>query len=287
MKWIGQHIYDLVARFRDDVYLEDISSGTIASGGNLGLDSNNKIVKAAEVGSSVDLTSEVTGTLPVANGGTGATSLTDGGILLGSGTGAVTVTAQPTNGQVLIGSSGNDPVLNTITAGANITVANTPGVITIASTAGAPARVSHNGILTLTDGTGTYTPATRLADYWVLGDYVYMQFYMAWSTAHGLTGNVIIDNIPQPGGFGVSPVGEPYAQGSCVITSNNGWGIAAGTAAPTTGRPGETAVDQILLRSMNFLAPCGRLENCLWTHLDGDAGPYTLAGTASWFLTAS
>ena len=46
MKWIGQHIYDLASRFRDDVYLEDISSGTIASGGNLGLDSNNKIVKA-------------------------------------------------------------------------------------------------------------------------------------------------------------------------------------------------------------------------------------------------
>ena len=46
MKWIGQNIYDLVARFRNDVYLEDISTGTIASGGNLGLDSNNKIVKA-------------------------------------------------------------------------------------------------------------------------------------------------------------------------------------------------------------------------------------------------
>ena len=76
MKWIGQHIYDLVARFRNDVYLEDISTGTIASGGNLGLDSNNKIVKAAEVGSSVDLTSEVTGTLPAGNGGTGVTSIT-------------------------------------------------------------------------------------------------------------------------------------------------------------------------------------------------------------------
>jgi len=47
MKWIGQHIYDLVARFRSDVYLDDISTGTIASGAHLGLDSNNKIVKAA------------------------------------------------------------------------------------------------------------------------------------------------------------------------------------------------------------------------------------------------
>ena len=48
MKWIGQNIYDLISRFRSDVYLESISSGTIASGGNLGLDSNNKIVKANE-----------------------------------------------------------------------------------------------------------------------------------------------------------------------------------------------------------------------------------------------
>ena len=67
MKWLGQYIQSLAARFRNDVYLEDISTGTIASGGNLGLDSNNKIVKAAEVGSSVDLTSEVTGVLPSAN----------------------------------------------------------------------------------------------------------------------------------------------------------------------------------------------------------------------------
>ena len=45
MKWIGQHIWDFISRFRSDVYLESIDSGTIASGSNLGLDSNNKIVK--------------------------------------------------------------------------------------------------------------------------------------------------------------------------------------------------------------------------------------------------
>ena len=50
MKWIGQHVYDLVSRFRSDVYLESVSSGTIASGGNLGLDSNNKIVKQSDTG---------------------------------------------------------------------------------------------------------------------------------------------------------------------------------------------------------------------------------------------
>ena len=50
MKWIGQYIQNFISRFRNDVYLEDVSAGTIASSGNLGLDSNNKIVKAAEVG---------------------------------------------------------------------------------------------------------------------------------------------------------------------------------------------------------------------------------------------
>lgn len=48
MKFIGEFIQHFVSRFRNDVYLEDVDSGTIASGGNLGLDSNNKIVKANE-----------------------------------------------------------------------------------------------------------------------------------------------------------------------------------------------------------------------------------------------
>tara|TARA_R100001224_G_C4017892_1_gene148331 strand:- start:508 stop:1317 length:810 start_codon:yes stop_codon:yes gene_type:complete len=46
MKYLGQYIQQFISRFRNDVFLEDVSSGTIASGGNLGLDSNNKIVKA-------------------------------------------------------------------------------------------------------------------------------------------------------------------------------------------------------------------------------------------------
>ena len=59
MKWIGQHIYDQISRFRNDVYLEDISTGTIASGAHLGLDSNNKIVKAVDGGG--DLTGILAG----------------------------------------------------------------------------------------------------------------------------------------------------------------------------------------------------------------------------------
>ena len=61
-------------------------------------------------------------------------SLTDHGILLGSCTSAITATAAPTDGQLLIGSSSNDPVLATLTAGTNVTVTNGAGSISLSST---------------------------------------------------------------------------------------------------------------------------------------------------------
>lgn len=52
----------------------------------------------------------VTGTLAVGSGGTGATSLTDGGVLLGSGTGAVTAMAVLADGEMIVGDGTTDPV---------------------------------------------------------------------------------------------------------------------------------------------------------------------------------
>lgn len=48
----------------------------------------------------------------------------------------VVSTAAPTNGQILIGSNGNAPVLGTLTAGSNISITNSPGEITISATGG-------------------------------------------------------------------------------------------------------------------------------------------------------
>ena len=104
-----------VASFSSDNFAVSSGAVTIKSGG-------------------VDLTDEVTGTLPVASGGTGATSLTDGGVLLGSGTGAVTATSVLTNGQLLIGDGTGDPTVATLTEGSNVTITNGAGSITIAST---------------------------------------------------------------------------------------------------------------------------------------------------------
>jgi len=130
--------------------------------------------KVVVSGSAADLASLSLGTaLPVGSGGTGATSLTDGGILLGSGTGAVTATSVLTNGQLLIGDGTGDPAIATITAGSGINVTNGAGSITITSTAGGGTVTniatagSVNG-LTLTGGaittTGTITLGGTLAN---------------------------------------------------------------------------------------------------------------------------
>lgn len=49
-------------------------------------------------------------TLPVANGGTGATTLTSNGVLLGNTTSAITATTAGTTGQVLVGVTSSAPV---------------------------------------------------------------------------------------------------------------------------------------------------------------------------------
>lgn len=60
--------------------------------------------------STIDLTTNVGSTiLPVANGGTGAPTLTDGGILLGSGTGAITAMAALAAGTIIQGDGTTDP----------------------------------------------------------------------------------------------------------------------------------------------------------------------------------
>ena len=101
----------------------------------------------------LDLSSFSTGTLPVLRGGTGATSFTNHGILIGNVSNAISATAELANGELLIGSAGNAPVPATLTAGTGVTVTNGAGSITIANSA-------PDQTVALTGGTGISTSGT-------------------------------------------------------------------------------------------------------------------------------
>ena len=75
--------------------------------------------------------------LPVASGGTNATSLNDKAVLItqDSGTDTVAAAVMDANGELLIGGT-SGPAVATLTQGSNITIKNGNGTITIAGTAG-------------------------------------------------------------------------------------------------------------------------------------------------------
>ncbi len=145
--------------------LADVATGNALLAGGVGV---------APSWGKVGLTTHVTGTLVVANGGTGAATLT--GYVKGTGTTAMTASATIpvadltgtlavanggtgqttyTDGQLLIGNStGNTLAKATLTAGANITITNSAGGITIAAAGGGGGSVTSVG------GTGTVNGIT-------------------------------------------------------------------------------------------------------------------------------
>lgn len=97
----------------------------------------------------------------VQHGGTGAGTFTDHGVMLGSGTGALSVTAVGTNGQVFTGNTGADPSWQAAAAAATITVADEsadtecfPVFVTAATGALAPKSGTN---LTFNSSTGAVT----------------------------------------------------------------------------------------------------------------------------------
>ena len=78
----------------------------------------------------VNLATNVTGILPVANGGTGLNSFAQKSVLITTSVNTLSATSMSTNGSLLIGGV-NGPAANTLTAGTNVTITNAENGITI------------------------------------------------------------------------------------------------------------------------------------------------------------
>ena len=112
MKWIGQHIWDLISRFRNDVYLDSPTAGGSDPDKFLGIDSNNKIIyrTGAEVFSDIGAAAgDITGV--DITGGTNLTVASETGTTSGNYSCTLNVD------DAFLINNGSDTTTGTITAG--------------------------------------------------------------------------------------------------------------------------------------------------------------------------
>ena len=117
---------------------------------------------------SVALGTDVSGTLPIANGGTNSSAALNNNRIMVSSGGAIAEANALTNGQLLIGSAGTAPMAANLTAGSGISITNGAGAITIAATGGNGTVTSFSAgalspLFTTSVATATTTPALSFA----------------------------------------------------------------------------------------------------------------------------
>lgn len=102
------------------------------------------IITNAALAGSIDLTSKVTGVLPIANGGTNSSTALTNNQVMYSNSGAIKELGAMTDGQIIVGKSSNAPQI--VTAGGDIGSITNAGVFTIANLAITNAKIAASTI---------------------------------------------------------------------------------------------------------------------------------------------
>jgi hypothetical protein len=149
----------------------------------------------------IDLTSKVTGVLPVANGGSGASSLADGNVLLGSGTGAITALDATAKGSVIVGDGTTDPVALAVGSNDHVLTADSSTASGLKWAAGG---ADFTGIASdvTPDGDATRDLGSAAAEW----DQVYMRYPTLWERRL----NIILLGVLNSGG-----TMKMFASGHC------------------------------------------------------------------------
>ena len=156
---------------------------------------------------------------PAPNGGTGVASPTAHSLPVAEGTSAFNFLGPLNNGQLLIGSTGADPVAANIVAGTNISVVNTAGGIQISA--------SGSGGITWTHVTGTSQTMAANAGY--IADNVGLVTLALPATSN--IGDELFIVGKGSGGWTVSQVGsQTIIIGSSSSTPGSGGSIASSNA---------------------------------------------------------
>lgn len=150
----------------------------------------------------------------VASGGTGLATLTAHSVQVGNGTSAITQLAVGTNGQLLIASTGADPVFATLGAGTGITTSAGAGTLTISAVGGG---------ITWTEVTGTSQSAAINSGY------------------IANNAGLVTVTLPSTAALGSVVTIAGKGAGGWKLAQNSGQTIYFGTSTTTTGATGYLA----------------------------------------------
>ena len=237
-----------------------------------------------------------TGTLAVNRGGTGAATFTDGGILLGSGTSAITATAVLGDGVILIGDASGDPTTLDVGSSTAITILGTiaTGVwngtaVTVAYGGTGATSLTDGGVL-LGSGTGAITAMAALADGEVIvGDGSTDPVAESGATLRTSIG-VGTGDSPQFTGLTISGTGATALDLGGGITAGTGDVALVGTDGRINGPLSSTIIDDLSGANLTSLAAGNISSGTVGTARlgSGTASSSTfLRGDSSWAAVAS